>query len=84
MRAVSAIIFSAIWLMVMMMVGMLITTNLIAHANDTGQLTGQAAQSWNTFVTFVWLAFSFIAFTPLILVLVMFSGIFSGATTTSE
>ena len=85
MRAISAIIFSSIWLIVMMLVGMLIVTNLVAHANDTGQLTGQAAQSWNTFITFVWLAFSFIAFAPLILVLVLFSGLFTGATSpTSE
>ncbi|MCD6240918.1 hypothetical protein J7K27_05290 [Candidatus Bathyarchaeota archaeon] len=78
MRAVSAIIFSTIWLIVMMMVGMLIVTNLTAHANDSGQLTGNAATHWNTFITFVWIAFSIMAFTPLILVLVLFSGLFSG------
>ena len=78
MRAASAIIFSTIWLIVMMMVGMLIVTNLTAHANDSGQLTGQAAQHWQTFITFVWIAFGIMAFTPLILVLVLFSGLFSG------
>ena len=78
MKAATAIIFSTIWLIVMMLVGFLIVSNLQAHANDSGQLTGNAATHWNTFITFVWIAFGIMAFTPLIMVLVMFSGIFSG------
>jgi hypothetical protein len=76
MRAITGLIFSFIFLIVTMLVGSLIITGVAAHANDSGQLVDDAATAWTNMMTYVWLALFIIAFAPLIMVLVVFSGMF--------
>lgn len=83
MRAVSGIVFSVVWLIIVMMVGFIMTTTLAAHANDSGLLTGDAATAWTTFISMVWLGFGLLALTPLVLVAMMFMGLF-GMTESSK
>jgi len=78
MRAASGVIFSVIWLIVVMMIGFILTSNLIANANASGAINGTAATHWNTFVTMTWIGFGILALTPLVLVALMFLGLFGG------
>ena len=78
MRAASGVIFSVIWLIIIMMVGFIITTNLIANANASGSINGTAATHWATFVTMIWISFGILALTPLVLTALMFMGLFGG------
>ena len=80
MRAATSVIFSIIWLILIMIVGFIITSNLILNANASGAINGTAATHWNTFVTMVWIGFGILALTPLVLVAVMFMGLFGGMT----
>jgi len=79
MKGASALVFTVVWLIIVMMIGFIVTSNLQAHANDSGTLNGTAGAQWNNFMTFVWIAFSILAMTPLISVAVIFMGIFRGA-----
>jgi hypothetical protein len=58
------------------MVGFIIIGQVQLHANDTGALNGTAGTNWNTFMTYVWLAISIAAFVPLIMVILIFAGLF--------
>jgi len=78
MKAASTVIFSVIWLIIVMMVGFIITTNLIANANASGNINGTAATHWNTFVTMIWISFGILALSPLVLTALMFMGLFGG------
>jgi len=78
MRAASAVIFSIVWLIVIMIIGFILTTQLIASANTSGSITGTAATHWTTFVAMVWIGFGILALTPLVLVALMFLGLFGG------
>jgi len=82
MRGASALVFSVVWLIIVMMVGFIVTSNLQAHANDSGTFTenATATAAWTNFMNFVWIAFGILAMTPLISVAVIFMGIFQGAT----
>jgi len=80
MRAASAVIFSIVWLIVIMIIGFILTTNLIANANASGAINGTAATHWTTFVSMVWIGFGILALTPLVLVALMFLGLFGGMT----
>jgi hypothetical protein len=76
MRAITGLIFSFVFLIVTMLVGSLIITGIDSHANDSEDLVGDAATTWDNMMTYVWLALFIIAFAPLIMVLVVFSGMF--------
>jgi len=78
MRAITGIIFAFVWLIVVMLVGMLIISNIVAHANDSGGLTGDAADTWENMIAYMWISLGIIAFAPLLMVLVVFSGILGG------
>lgn len=78
MKAAGAVIFSIIWLIVLMTVGFILTSNLILNANASGAINGTAATHWTTFVTMVWVGFGILALTPLVLVALMFLGLFGG------
>ena len=78
MRAAAAVVFSVIWMIIIMMVGFILVSNLIANANASGSINGTAATHWNTFVTMVWIGFGILALTPLVLVALMFMGLFGG------
>lgn len=80
MKAAGAVIFSIIWLIVLMTVGFILTSNLILNANASGAINGTAATHWTTFVTMVWVGFGILALTPLVLVALMFLGLFGGMT----
>ncbi len=49
---------------------------LNATANASGALVGSAATNWTNFVTLLWVAVGLLAFTPLIMVLMVFAGLF--------
>lgn len=69
-------IISFVWMILVFMVGFIIIGQLQLHANDTGALNGTAGTNWNTFITYVWLAVSILAFFPLIMVILVFAGLF--------
>ena len=77
-RGAPAMVIGIIWLIVIMMIGFIVTTNLEAHANDSEQLIGDAATNWTNFMTFVWIAFGILAMTPLISIIGIFAGLFGG------
>lgn len=76
MRAATGMIISFVWMILVFMVGFIIIGQLQLHANDTGALNGTAGTNWNTFITYVWLAVSILAFFPLIMVILVFAGLF--------
>jgi len=78
MKAATGLVFSMIWLILVLLIGFLVITNITSHANDSKQLTGDAATTWDTFVTFIWVALGLLAFTPLIMVAVVFGGLLGG------
>jgi len=78
MRAATGVVFGMIWMILVLLIGFLVITNVVTHANDSGQLTGDAGTAWETFITFVWVAMGLLAFTPLILVAVVFGGLLGG------
>jgi hypothetical protein len=79
MRAITGIIFGFVWLIVVMLVGMLIISNIVAHANDSGGLVDDAATTWANMVSYMWISLGIIAFAPLLMVLAVFSGILGGS-----
>jgi len=78
MRAATTVVFSVIWLILVMLVGFIITSQLILNANASGALNGTAGTHWTTFVTMIWIGFGILALTPLVLVALMFMGLFGG------
>ena len=79
MKGAAGLVFGLVWLIIIMMIGFIVVANLEAHANDSEQLTVDAATNWTNFITFVWIAFGILAMTPLVAVAVIFLGIFRGA-----
>lgn len=78
MKAAAGVVFSVVWLILIMMVGFILVSNLILNANASGAINGTAATHWTTFVTMIWIGFGILALTPLILVALMFMGLFGG------
>jgi len=78
MKAAAGVVFSIVWLILIMMVGFILVSNLILNANASGAINGTAATHWTTFVTMIWIGFGILALTPLILVALMFMGLFGG------
>lgn len=80
MNMVGAVIVSVIYAIAVMLVGFIIISQLTlnATANASGALTGSAATNWTTFVAMVWVGMGLLAFTPLILVLMVFVGLLGG------
>jgi hypothetical protein len=76
MKAAVGLVISFIWMVLIFMVGFIIVGQLQLHANDTGSLNGTAGTNWNSFIGYVWLAFGIAAFTPLVMVILIFAGLF--------
>lgn len=76
MKAATGMIISFVWMILVFMVGFIVIGQLQLHANDTGALNGDAGTNWDTFITYVWLAVSILAFFPLIMVILVFAGLF--------
>jgi uncharacterized protein YqhQ len=78
MRAVTGAIFSFIWMIAVFLIGFIIIAQLTlnATANASGALIGQAATNWTNFINYIWIAITLIALTPLIMVVLIFSGLF--------
>jgi hypothetical protein len=81
MKGWTAIVFSIIWGILIMLIGFVVTAQLVSNAtaNASGALTGTAATNWTTFVNIVWAAFSILAITPIVMVALMFGGLFGGS-----
>ena len=80
MKMAQAVIFSIIWLILTMMIGFIVTGQMISSANASGAINGTLATYWTTFVSLVYVSFGILALTPLILVALMFMGLFGGVT----
>jgi hypothetical protein len=65
-----------IWMIAVFLVGFIVIASLQGHANDSGALTGSASTAWTTFIGYVWVAVSLLALTPLIMVILVFAGLF--------
>lgn len=76
MKMVTSMIVGFIWMISVFLVGFIVIANLQAHANDSGALTGDAATNWTTFIGYVWVAIALLALTPLIMVILVFAGLF--------
>jgi len=76
MKAATGIIISFIWMLAVFLVGFITISSIVAHANDSEVLTGDAATNWTNFVTYMWIAVSLLALTPLIMVILVFAGLF--------
>lgn len=73
---VTGMIIGFIWMIAVFLVGFIVIANLQAHANDSSALTGDAATNWDTFIGYVWVAIALLALTPLIMVILVFAGLF--------
>jgi hypothetical protein len=76
MKMVTGMIVGFIWMIAVFLVGFIIIANLQAHANDSGALVDSAATNWTTFIGYVWVAVALLALTPLIMVIIVFAGLF--------
>ena len=76
MKMVTSMIVGFIWMIAVFLVGFIIIANLQAHANDSEALVGDAATNWTTFIGYVWVAIALLALTPLIMVILVFAGLF--------
>lgn len=76
MQMVTGMIVGFIWMIAVFLVGFIIIANLQAHANDSKALVGDAATNWTTFIGYVWVAIALLALTPLIMVILVFAGLF--------
>lgn len=78
MKMITTLILSFVWMVATFIVGFILISQLTlnATANASGALTGSAATNWTTFVTLLWVAIGLLAFTPLIMVLAVFAGLF--------
>lgn len=76
MKAVTGIIISFFMMALVFLIGYVMISSVSAHANDSGALTGDAATNWTNFITYLWLAVSILAFTPLVMTIMVFAGLF--------
>ena len=76
MKAVTGIIMSFFMMAIVFLIGYMMISAVQTHANDSGSLTGSAATNWNSFITFLWIALGLLAFTPLIMTIMVFAGLF--------
>jgi hypothetical protein len=65
-----------IWMIAVFLVGFIVISALIAHANDSGALVGAAATNWTLFIAYIWIAIGLLALTPLVMVILVFAGLF--------
>lgn len=76
MKMVTSMIIGFIWMIAVFMVGFIVIAQLQQHANDTGALNSTAGTNWTNFMSYVWVAISLLALTPLIMVILVFAGLF--------
>jgi Sec-independent protein secretion pathway component TatC len=76
MKAITGILIGFIWMIAVFLVGFITISALVAHANDSGALIGAAATNWTNFVAYMWIAIGLLALTPLIMVILVFAGLF--------
>jgi hypothetical protein len=76
MKAVTGIIISFFMMAVIFLIGFMMIAAVQSHANDSGSLTGSAATAWTNFITYLWIALGILAFTPLIMTIMVFAGLF--------
>jgi len=76
MKAATGVIISFVWMLAVFLVGFITISSIVAHANDSKALTGDAATNWTNFVSYMWIAVSLLALTPLIMVILVFAGLF--------
>lgn len=76
MKAVTGVIISFFMMAVIFLIGFMMISSIQTHANDSGSLTGSAATNWNNFITYLWIALGILAFTPLIMTIMVFAGLF--------
>jgi len=76
MKAITGMLIGFIWMIAVFLVGFITISALVAHANDSHALTGAAATNWTNFITYMWIAVSLLALTPLIMVILVFAGLF--------
>jgi len=82
MKIVTGMIISFVWMIAVFLVGFILIAQLTlnATANASGALIGSAGTNWTNFVTLLWVAVGLLAFTPLIMVLMVFAGLFGAIT----
>jgi hypothetical protein len=78
MKIVTGMIISFVWMIAVFLVGFILIAQLTlnATANASGALIGSAATNWTNFITLLWVSVGLLAFTPLIMVLMVFAGLF--------
>jgi hypothetical protein len=75
-KAITGIMLSFFMMVIIFLIGYMMIASVQAHANDSGTLTGTAATSWNNFIVYLWIALGILAFTPLVMTIVVFAGLF--------
>jgi hypothetical protein len=78
MKAITGMLIGFIWMIAVFLVGFIVISALIAHANDSGSFMAgtTATTNWNLFVAYIWIAIGLLALTPLIMVILVFAGLF--------
>lgn len=83
---VTATLLSFVWMIAVFLVGFIVIAQLTANstANASGALTGNAATVWTQFLSYIWIAIGLIALTPLVMVILIFAGLFGQMGGTGE
>ena len=76
MKAITGMLIGFIWMIAVFLVGFIVISALIAHANDSEALVGDAATNWDLFIAYIWIAIGLLALTPLVMVILVFAGLF--------
>jgi len=78
MKAATSVILSFVWMLAVFLIGFIVIANLTKNstANASGALTGDAATNWTNLISYIWVAISLVALTPLIMVILVFAGLF--------
>jgi hypothetical protein len=74
----ATIIFALVQLILAMLVGMVLISQLLLNANTTGALNGTAGTVWNNMVAMIWVAVGIMALFPLVLIGLSIMGVFGG------
>lgn len=78
MKAVTGMLIGFIWMIAVFLIGFIVIAQLTTNAtsNASGALTGTAGATWTAFIAYIWIAIALLALTPLIMVVLVFAGLF--------
>jgi hypothetical protein len=72
----ASVVFALIQLVLAMLIGLILLAQIIANANTTGTITGEAETVWDNLVAMTWVAVGLMAIFPLVYIGASLMGFF--------